>query len=89
MSALPIVIASWPRNAREEVRVQISEFQGNVTIDLRNWYSDAAGHLKPGKGGLTLGVRHLPDLADALRAARSEACRLGFLTDGESDNAPR
>jgi hypothetical protein len=70
----PIEIASWPRNSRETVKVSLDQYKGNNLIACRCWYVGTDGELKPGKG-LTLSVKHLPELsaalAKALEAARS------------------
>jgi hypothetical protein len=57
---LPLTIAEWPRNSRETIRVRLDRYNGQVVIDWRSWWRDAAGDLRPGEGGLTLAVRHLP-----------------------------
>jgi hypothetical protein len=81
---LPVTLAEWPRNSRETLRVRLDTFNGQTIIDCRSWWSDAAGELRPGKSGLTLAVRHLPDLADALAKALAHARNTGLLVDGES-----
>ena len=74
----PLVIAAWPRNTRETMRVRLDVYQGNPVVDLRAWYPAPDGTLKPGKSGLTIGVKHLPALADALAAALAEARKRGL-----------
>lgn len=70
----PIEIASWPRNSRETVKICLDQYKGNDVIACRCWYVGSDGELKPGKG-LTLAVKHLPELnaalAKALETARS------------------
>jgi hypothetical protein len=72
---LPIIIAEWDRNSREIIRVCLDRYNGRDTIDIRSWWRDSDGSLKPSRGGLTLAVHHLPvlaaGLADALRRARA------------------
>ena len=63
---LPFTAGEWPRNNREDVRVRLDLFKGRVIVDCRTWWRDEAGELRPGRGGLTLSVRHLPALAEAL-----------------------
>jgi hypothetical protein len=76
---LPLALAEWPRNERETVRVRLDRYNGHVVVDCRCWWSDASGELKPGRGGLTLAVRHLPALADAVAAALTQAQVHGLL----------
>lgn len=75
--AFPIVIAEWDRNSREVVRVEL-QYNGRHTINVRVWYHDDNDVLKPGKTGITLAVKHLPALADALGKALATARDLGL-----------
>lgn len=77
----PIIIAEWDRNAREVVRVALDYYNGRHTINARVWYHDDDG-LKPGKTGITLAVKHLPALAEALAKAEVRARELGLLDGG-------
>ena len=77
------VIAEWPKNSRETLRVRLDEFQGQLVIDVRTWYADAAGKLKAGSGGLTVSVKHLPHLAKALGDALIAAKAHGMLGDSQ------
>lgn len=65
----PITIAAWPKNSRETLQVRLDTFKGQAVVDCRAWYAGSDGALKPGRGGLTLSTRHLPQLADALAKA--------------------
>jgi hypothetical protein len=69
----PVIIAEWPRNSRETMRVRLDTFQGRVTIDCRAWYCGSDGNLCPGRSGLTLGIKHLPALVSAFAMAMEEA----------------
>ncbi len=68
----PVVVAEWERNAREVVRVALDCYRGAYTIDVRVWYFSGRD-LKPGKTGITLSVKHVTGLADALVKADSLA----------------
>ena len=76
--AAPVIIAEWPRNERECVRVMLDSFQGSATVSLRTWFLAPDGKMRPGTQGLTLGIRHVRSLADAFNAclAQAEAARL-------------
>jgi hypothetical protein len=75
VARLPIIVAEWDRNSREIIRLSLDRYNGRDTIDIRAWWRDSDGSLKPSRGGLTLAVNHLPalaaGLADALRRARA------------------
>jgi hypothetical protein len=75
----PIIIAEWQRNSREVVRVSLDRFNNRDTIDIRSWWRDGDGTFKPGRGGLTLAVKHLPALADGLADALQRARILGLV----------
>lgn len=80
-ASMPVTIAQWDRNAREVVRVDLHEFNGRAVVGCRVWYRDGA-EIKPGKTGLTLSVKHLPALADALGKALAHAIELGLVEGG-------
>lgn len=75
----PIIIAEWQRNSRELVRVSLDRFNNRDTIDIRSWWRDGDGTFRPGRGGLTLAVKHLPSLADGLAHALQRARILGLI----------
>jgi hypothetical protein len=78
------IIAEWPINTREKIRVRLDVYQGRDIIDLRRWYSDGTLDHKPGRG-LTISVRHLPALAAAVTAALSQAEAAGLLSHVTSE----
>ena len=47
------LVAEFEKNARERVRVSLTEYGGHRLLDLRAYYQDATGEWRPGKG-LTL-----------------------------------
>jgi hypothetical protein len=80
-SAFPIVIAEWERNSREVILVALDLYNGRHTVNARVWYREG-DELKPSRSGLTLTVKHLPALAEAIGKALDAARELGLLTDG-------
>jgi len=62
------IIASWPRNGRETIIVKLGEYQGKPICDIRTWFSAEDG-MRPSRSGITLSVRHVPQLAEALAKA--------------------
>ncbi|MGA8157124.1 MAG: PC4/YdbC family ssDNA-binding protein [Rhodoplanes sp.] len=73
--------AAWARNGRETIQVALDQYQSRDIIDVRTWYSDGVGTLRPTRSGVSLAVRHLPALADALTAALLVARERGLLPD--------
>ena len=83
------LIAAIPKNQREEIRVALSEFEKDATYDMvsaRVHYDAGNGEMRPGRNGLNVPVRLLPELVAALRQAGAEARAAGLLPD-EVDEA--
>ena len=81
----PIVIAEWWKNRRKEsIRVRLSSYEDHPLIDVRTWYGDKDGKLKPGKG-FAASIRHLPRLAAEIAKALKKARELGLVAD-EADH---
>ena len=74
-----IIIAEWPKNSREVLRVKLDEFKGQPVICCRAWYQGADGAMKPGRGGLTVSIRHLPAILIAMSDAYKIALESGLL----------
>jgi hypothetical protein len=78
---LSVTIAQWRRNARDTVIVRLGQFNDTKVIDIRNWWMSPTGELRPGPGGITMSIRHLPSLAHALAKAEATARELGLLAE--------
>jgi hypothetical protein len=79
-----IIIAEWQKNSRETMRVKLDFYQGEAVICARAWYAGNDGIQKPGRGGLTISVRHLPTLASAFAKAVETANAAGLI-QGQSE----
>ena len=66
-AAAPVVIAEFPKNKKETVRVSLTEYQGNDLLDIRAYYPTADG-MKAGKG-ISLQRSQLVTLRKALQQA--------------------
>jgi Transcriptional Coactivator p15 (PC4) len=62
------VVDKWRANERELLQVKIRNFKGLTLIDIRRWYRDAEGDLRPGKG-ISCKPGDLKRLRQALRKA--------------------
>lgn len=77
-STLPLVIAKWQRSARESLRITLHE----DVIDIRAFYeTDETDAPRAGRVGITLPLRWLPRLLEALQKASREADRRGLIDD--------
>ena len=74
----PVVIAEWPRNNRELIRVSLGHLNTCFTIDIRCWWRDPKRVFRPGRDGLTLSIKHLPKLAQAMSKALECAEEFGL-----------
>lgn len=82
-ATFPQVIAEWPKNSREVVRIAIEEYRGMPMVGIRIWYRGDNDELCPGRSGVTLTLdKHLPQLAEAIGKAVLAARDLGLLNDG-------
>ena len=69
----PVLIAELAKNARERVRVALTEYNGHRLVDLRVFYEDRlSGEWRPGKG-LAIRRELMPELRKALQAAERVA----------------
>jgi hypothetical protein len=75
------IIAEWQVNRRERVRVSIERFDGTWLINIRRWFEADDGSIRPGKRGIALGVKHLPQLAEAIGDALASARERGLIAN--------
>jgi hypothetical protein len=77
------VIARIPKNKRESVVVALDEYMGTQLVHVRQHYVDERGEDRPTAKGVCLNVTKLPELLAGVRAAESEAIKLGLLPGEE------
>jgi hypothetical protein len=75
-------IAVLRKNAFEEIRVELSEFNGHDLIQVRVWIQPRNGGKEriPTKAGIACKVTLLPDLISALKKAEAAAQAAGLLS---------
>lgn len=64
----PTVFLDQPRG-RDVLRVTASEYKGTTYVDIRVWYFDRDGELRPGPKGVSLRPDAIPAVIEALQAA--------------------
>jgi hypothetical protein len=74
-----ILIATVPKNKREEVRISIDVFNGQHIFNSRVWYEAENGKRKPAKAGLALRLECLEAYAEAVTSALMAAKARGYL----------
>lgn len=70
---LPQIVAEWPRNNHELIRVTLTEYRSQPVIDIRVHYHRQSEGWLPGRQGITVGTRHLSRLVEALKGAKQKA----------------
>lgn len=65
----PTIFLEQPRG-RDVLRVSASEFKGRTYVDIRVWYFDRDGELRPGQKGVSLRPDAIPAVIEALQAAQ-------------------
>ncbi len=73
------IIAEWPLKRHERLRVSLELFNGVWLINSRKWFQAENGEWRPGKQGIALGVKHLPQLAEAVTKALSITRERGLI----------
>jgi hypothetical protein len=87
-SGFPIPIASWPCSPDEIVQINLDEFRQQITVDIRTWWKDRTGVLKPKRNGLSLHVSHLPKLSRFINDALLRVQMFGLLEEGRELTSP-
>jgi hypothetical protein len=82
--AEPIEIAKFwksPRERKIAIVVSLRHHEGHNLVDVREYFTDQAGCMKPSTRGLAMVVRRLPEFSKALRKALERARELDLLPD--------
>ncbi|KAH9900166.1 transcriptional Coactivator p15-domain-containing protein [Xylariomycetidae sp. FL2044] len=69
-------------------RVTVSDFKGKTYINIREYYTDTSGELKPGKKGIMLTPDHYNKLLGCLAAVNSELQSKGIETADIATDVP-
>ena len=69
------VIATIPKNSREEIRISREDFKGTDLVSLRVYFQADDGDMRPSKKGIAFKASLLPEILEALgMASQLEAC---------------
>lgn len=74
-----VLIARIPKNAREELRVELSTYNGHNLASVRVYAKLPDGACLPTKKGIAVKVTALDRVLEALCEAQAEARRRGWL----------
>jgi Transcriptional Coactivator p15 (PC4) len=78
----PIWSGEHKINQREAVRIEISDYRGQLIFDLRRCFYPDGESPRPTKRGVALALRHLPGVAALVNQALRQARALGLLSEG-------
>jgi hypothetical protein len=73
------IIATITKNAREQVRITLGQFNGRDILNLRVWFQSDGGEWRPSNKGIACKVELLPQLAAALTEAERQARAGGLI----------
>lgn len=66
-------IKTFTKNKFQEIRVSITEYQGNDLIDIRTWtLPKGAEEMVPTGKGVSINVKLYPELKDAILSLENE-----------------
>lgn len=79
----PLEIAKFWKNRQNKIAivVSLSNYEGVNIVNVREYFTDQAGCMKPSTRGLAMSVRNLPEFSRALRRALEQARALDLLPD--------
>lgn len=75
------VVKSFPKNKFQEIRIGITEYQGNDLIDIRTWsLGKNSDEMRPTPKGVSINVSIYPELKEAILALEPELKENGLLS---------
>jgi hypothetical protein len=76
------------KNSRESLVINQSEFKGVKLVDVRVFYKDEAGDLKPTKKGVSVRLEQLDALIKALSTVSTAAREQELVEENETAAVP-
>lgn len=74
------MVKSFSKNKFQEIRVGITEYQGNDLIDIRTWsQAKNSDEMNPTPKGVSINVKLYPELKEAVLALEKDLTDNGFL----------
>jgi hypothetical protein len=83
----PIEVSKMWKNRQRQIAivVSLSSYEGHNLINIREYFTDKAGCMRPTTKGVSMVVRRLPELSRALRSALEKARGLDLLPEGTDE----
>jgi hypothetical protein len=76
---LPVIIAEWPRNGSEVIRLTLEKYRRFYRADLRIWFLDDGGVLRRTQRGVPIPLEDLVSIRKGLRKAERIAVENGLI----------
>jgi hypothetical protein len=74
-----LAVARISKNSRETIHVAMTNYLGHRFVSLRVFFLDDRGELRPGKQGLTVAYRDIPQVIEAMQRAYDSASSQGVV----------
>jgi hypothetical protein len=76
-------IAKFWKSRQNKIAIVVSlrHYDGHNLVDVREYFTDQAGCMKPSTRGLAMVVRRLPEFSNAIRKALETARKLDLLPE--------
>ncbi|KAF3761183.1 PC4-domain-containing protein [Cryphonectria parasitica EP155] len=65
-------------------RVVVQKFKGNMFVNLREYYEDSSGAMKPGKKGIMMSIDQYRSLANLVPSINAELRKNGVAIDNDA-----
>ncbi len=76
-----IIVEFWANRHGDSVRITLRALEGRPVIDIRRYFTNKDGQLRPTKKGICVAIARLPDLASGINKALVKAHKLGLIAD--------
>jgi hypothetical protein len=85
--AAPIEVAKFWKTRRRDIAIMVtlSAYESINIVNVREYFTDQAGCMKPSTRGLAMSVRRLPEFSNAIRKALETARELNLLPEDGSE----
>lgn len=67
-----MIIGEIERSASETIRICVEDYKGNKRLDIRIYYKDSEGELKPTRKGVPFRLEDIDSLVDYISEAKKK-----------------
>lgn len=66
------IVHEFEKNSTESIRFSLSEFKGRELVNIRVYYTDEDGELKPTKKGISISTEIFEDFLEGIEKLKKE-----------------